>query len=52
MIRQQLLDIAAQHEMTRQVKTILFRSTFPTDVRHNSKIIREQLAQAAQRRVK
>jgi acyl-CoA synthetase (AMP-forming)/AMP-acid ligase II len=43
-IKEELLEIGAQHEMTRQIQMILFRKAFPTDVRHNSKIIREKLA--------
>jgi hypothetical protein len=32
------------------IKNILFHPKFPTDVRHNSKIIREKLAREASRR--
>ena len=51
-VRQELLNIAARHEMTRNIKDILFQGTFPTDVRHNSKIIREKLAVMAHKRLK
>jgi acyl-coenzyme A synthetase/AMP-(fatty) acid ligase len=51
-IKRQLLELGAQQKMTRAVKTILFRKSFPTDVRHNSKIIREKLALAAQEEFK
>jgi hypothetical protein len=33
--------------MAHSIKTILFHPAFPTDVRHNSKIIREKLAELA-----
>jgi olefin beta-lactone synthetase len=43
-VRAELFDLAKSHEITRPVKNILFHPAFPTDVRHNSKIIREKLA--------
>ena len=43
-LRVELLEMARSHEMTRSIKKILFHPAFPTDVRHNSKIIREKLA--------
>jgi olefin beta-lactone synthetase len=46
----ELLELAQSHEMTRAIKNILFHPAFPTDVRHNSKIIREKLALEASRR--
>jgi acyl-coenzyme A synthetase/AMP-(fatty) acid ligase len=46
----ELLELAKSHEMTRDIKNILFHPAFPTDVRHNSKIIREKLALEASRR--
>jgi olefin beta-lactone synthetase len=51
-IREELLKIGACYEMTLEIKDILFHKAFPTDVRHNSKIIRERLAEIAQRRMK
>jgi olefin beta-lactone synthetase len=49
-LRAELLGLAKSHTMTRTVQTILFHPAFPTDVRHNSKIIREKLALEASRR--
>jgi olefin beta-lactone synthetase len=49
-LRAELLELARSHEMTRSIKNILFHPAFPTDVRHNSKIIREKLALEARRR--
>jgi len=43
-IRAELLGLAQAHKMAHSIKTILFHAAFPTDVRHNSKIIREKLA--------
>jgi acyl-CoA synthetase (AMP-forming)/AMP-acid ligase II len=40
----ELLELAKTHEMAHSIKTILFHPAFPTDVRHNSKILREKLA--------
>ena len=50
-LRAELLQLAAEHPATRPVQTILFHPDFPTDVRHNSKIIREKLARQAQRKL-
>jgi olefin beta-lactone synthetase len=49
-LRMELLNLAACHEMTRSIKNILFHPAFPTDGRHNSKIIREKLAREAEQR--
>ncbi|MBX3459401.1 MAG: AMP-binding protein [Planctomycetes bacterium] len=43
-IGNELLAMAAQHVLTRQVKRVLFHGPFPVDARHNSKINREALA--------
>lgn len=43
-IRKELLAIGKRHEMTRNIKTILFHPAFPVDIRHNAKIFREKLA--------
>ncbi len=49
-IRRELLDLAKPHATAHLIKTILFHPAFPTDVRHNSKIIREKLAELAKDR--
>jgi acyl-CoA synthetase (AMP-forming)/AMP-acid ligase II len=43
-LTRELLEIGAQHEITRGIKTILFHRRFPVDIRHNAKIFREKLA--------
>jgi acyl-CoA synthetase (AMP-forming)/AMP-acid ligase II len=48
-IKQGLIDLAKQHPQASKIKAFLFMKKFPTDVRHNSKIIREQLAKQAAR---
>ena len=51
-VRTELLHLASQHEITREIKIILFRDSFPVDIRHNAKIFREQLADWADRKVR
>ena len=48
-IRRELIGLAKDHPQASRIRTFLFMKKFPTDVRHNSKIIREQLAIAAQK---
>ena len=43
LLRQQLLDLAQQHELTNSIQQVLLHPSLPVDVRHNSKINREQL---------
>lgn len=50
-VRRELLKTAQAHEQTRGIKTILFHPSFPVDVRHNSKIFREKLAEWAEKKV-
>lgn len=46
----ELRALAEQHAITRGITTVLFHPCFPVDIRHNSKIRREDLARwAAQR---
>ncbi len=49
-IRAELFELAKPYEAARSIQNIWFHPGFPTDVRHNSKIIREQLARQATRR--
>jgi acyl-CoA synthetase (AMP-forming)/AMP-acid ligase II len=42
-----LLQLAQAHTITRSVRTVLFHPGFPVDIRHNSKIRREELAEWA-----
>ncbi|MDO4570466.1 MAG: fatty acid CoA ligase family protein [Planctomycetia bacterium] len=41
---EELLQLASEHEMTKEIQTILFHPAFPVDIRHNAKIFREKLA--------
>jgi acyl-CoA synthetase (AMP-forming)/AMP-acid ligase II len=50
-IKQGLLALGANHEQAARVKTFLFHTHFPTDGRHNSKIIREKLTLLAQKNI-
>jgi olefin beta-lactone synthetase len=50
-IRQELITLAKGHPQAAQIKTFLFMKQFPTDVRHNSKIIREELTLLAKKRL-
>ncbi|MGB7347470.1 MAG: fatty acid CoA ligase family protein [Pirellulaceae bacterium] len=44
-LQAELLDLAARNPITRRITEIIIRDTpLPTDIRHNSKIFREQLA--------
>jgi acyl-CoA synthetase (AMP-forming)/AMP-acid ligase II len=51
-IRQELQTLGEKHPSARQIRHFLFHPAFPTDVRHNSKIIREKLARLAQKMVR
>lgn len=46
-----LLQLAAQHDVTRPIQSLLFHRSLPTDVRHNAKINREALAHWAAKQV-
>lgn len=48
-IRQELQALGEKHAGARKIRRFLFHPGFPTDVRHNSKIIREKLARLAQK---
>ncbi len=47
----ELLALAKESPITTAIETILFHRAFPVDVRHNSKIFREQLAVWAAKRL-
>jgi len=49
--RQELLDRGAEFPHTKGIRTILFHRSFPVDIRHNAKILREKLAVWASRRM-
>ena len=46
-IRKDLSGIAASKPHTRGIKHFLFHRGFPVDIRHNAKIVRENLAEWA-----
>jgi acyl-CoA synthetase (AMP-forming)/AMP-acid ligase II len=48
-LKEELLELAKQHKLTKNIKTILFHRSFPVDIRHNSKIFREKLAAWAEK---
>ncbi len=50
-IKNELTELAKHHPQASKIKDFLFMKKFPTDVRHNSKIIREQLAKLAVRKI-
>lgn len=50
-IRRELMKLARNHPQASTIQEFLFMKKFPTDVRHNSKIIREQLAAMAKNRI-
>jgi acyl-CoA synthetase (AMP-forming)/AMP-acid ligase II len=50
-VEEELIAIGARYAHTRPVKTVLFHPNFSVDVRHNSKIFREQLAVWASRKM-
>lgn len=43
-LRKELLELAQESTLTKEIKTVLFHKAFPVDIRHNSKIFREKLA--------
>jgi acyl-CoA synthetase (AMP-forming)/AMP-acid ligase II len=46
-LERELLTWAASHEQTAKIRDVLFHPRFPLDIRHNSKIFREELARWA-----
>ncbi|MBC7879356.1 MAG: AMP-binding protein [Anaerolineales bacterium] len=50
-IKQELMELAKNHPQASKIRTFLFMKKFPTDVRHNSKIIREQLTLLAEKSI-
>ena len=51
LVTQELLTMAQDNPLTEQLDTFLLHPGFPVDVRHNSKIFREKLAQWAERKL-
>ena len=50
-IKVELIQMASHYPQASKIKTFLFMEKFPTDVRHNSKIIREELKMLAEKRL-
>lgn len=50
-IREELLQLGNRYPQIRDIRNILFCSSFPVDARHNAKINRERLSEVAQRRL-
>ena len=42
-LRQEIIELCQSNEKTREIDTVLFNKSLPVDIRHNSKIFREQL---------
>jgi acyl-CoA synthetase (AMP-forming)/AMP-acid ligase II len=51
-LKEELLQMAAAHQLTKNIRTLLFHRSFPVDIRHNSKIFREKLTVWAQQKLK
>ena len=52
LLRNELVALARENEVTSGIDLILFHKKFPVDPRHNAKIFREKLAVWAQKRTK
>jgi acyl-coenzyme A synthetase/AMP-(fatty) acid ligase len=50
-IKKEIFEMAAQNDVSKDIKTILFHKKFPVDPRHNAKIFREKLAVWAQKKL-
>ena len=48
----ELLALGRHHEVTREIRSVLFHPAFPVDIRHNAKIKREKLAEWAERHLR
>jgi acyl-coenzyme A synthetase/AMP-(fatty) acid ligase len=49
-LKKELLALAKASPISEDIETILFHRAFPVDIRHNSKIFREQLAVWAEKK--
>ena len=50
-LKQELLALAGSNVLTESINVVLFHDNFPVDIRHNSKIFREELALWAQKKL-
>jgi acyl-CoA synthetase (AMP-forming)/AMP-acid ligase II/pimeloyl-ACP methyl ester carboxylesterase len=51
-LTEKLLAMGREFKHTSPIRTVLYHKKFPVDVRHNAKIVREKLAEWAQKEVK
>ncbi len=51
-LKQELIELAKQNELTKHIEIILFHKSFPVDIRHNSKIFREKLTTWAEIKIR
>ena len=50
-IKNELLALAQTFENTKSIRHLIFHKSFPVDIRHNSKIFREELAVWAEKKI-
>jgi acyl-coenzyme A synthetase/AMP-(fatty) acid ligase len=50
-IKEELLVLGASQSHTSRIKTIMFHPSFPVDIRHNAKIVREKMAEWANQQI-
>ncbi|MEE8483870.1 MAG: fatty acid CoA ligase family protein [Nitrospinota bacterium] len=50
-ITKELLESAAKNAITKSIKDVLYHPSFPTDIRHNAKIFREELKTWAEKKI-
>ena len=50
-LRKEIMDIAHQSQLTRDIGSYLFHPDFPVDIRHNAKIFREKLCVWAEQKM-
>ena len=51
-LQAEIKQLAAEHELTAPIEDVLIHSSLPVDIRHNSKIFREQLAPWAEQQIR
>ncbi len=51
-LRNELLKVGSEFNLTKNIKDIIFCKSFPVDIRHNAKIFREKLAIWAEKKLR
>ena len=51
-LAKEILGLCSKHELTKTIEVVLIRKALPVDIRHNSKIFREQLGPWAEQQLK